>query len=176
MRVLDAGCGRAKVAGAIGIDIHPESAADIRADLDRTPWPLADSTFDRVRLEHCLEHLRDPIRVLEECHRVARPGGEILIEIPYVSHFQSWRDPTHRFHPTWETFDYFDAGSPFCQLGGYTTRRFRLREKRLVFGKSVYDLLGRCIFALSPRWYEKYFMWRYPARELVVRLEVLKPE
>jgi SAM-dependent methyltransferase len=162
------------VPGAVGIDLHPKSTADIRADLDHFPWPVPDSSFDLVRMEHCIEHLANPIRAIEECHRIATPGGEVFIQTPYASNFQSYRDPTHRLHPTWETFDYFDEESPLARLAAYTTVRFRTIGKRLIFGKSAYDLIGRAIFAMSSRWYEKYFMWGFPARELVIRLKVIK--
>ena len=76
-RVLDVGCGSAKTPGAVGIDISPDTDADIVHDLDRFPYPLEDASFDHVLMQDVLEHLNEPIRVLEELHRVLRPGGRL---------------------------------------------------------------------------------------------------
>ena len=62
LRTLDVGCGIHKQPGAIGIDRNPASRADVLADLDRFPYPFADSAFDRLTAIHVIEHVarRDP--------------------------------------------------------------------------------------------------------------------
>src|SRR4051794_34274104 len=61
--VLDVGCGIRKAEpGAVGIDVHPRSAADILWDLDEFPWPLDSDAFDRIYMSHIIEHVRDVTR------------------------------------------------------------------------------------------------------------------
>src|SRR6185295_4186163 len=54
-RVLDIGCGANKVAGAIGMDVNPRTAADVIHDLDDLPYPFADDEFDEVIGRHVIE-------------------------------------------------------------------------------------------------------------------------
>ena len=70
VRVLDVGCGQAKAPGAIGVDLSPAADADVRADVGRDGLPFRSDCFDRVVLQHILEHVESPVRLLEEIHRV----------------------------------------------------------------------------------------------------------
>lgn len=48
------------------------------------PLPLPDRAFDRVFAEHLIEHLprRRGRALLEEIHRVLRPGGRLRVDTP----------------------------------------------------------------------------------------------
>ncbi len=48
-----------------------------------TPLPFADSRFEVVWCSEVLEHLFDPAFALREMHRVLRPGGRLLVTVPY---------------------------------------------------------------------------------------------
>lgn len=50
------------------------------ATLETTDLP--DGTFDVVHLSHVLEHLRDPIGALRAVHRLLKPGGAVIVEVP----------------------------------------------------------------------------------------------
>lgn len=98
-RVLDVGCmGFAQVARgkAVGradlrhfgvdfvepVDQPPAGYTFRRADLSVDPIPFEDDYFDFVVASHVVEHIRDPVRLIQECVRVCRPGGVIYIEAP----------------------------------------------------------------------------------------------
>jgi phosphatidylethanolamine/phosphatidyl-N-methylethanolamine N-methyltransferase len=51
--------------------------------------PFADSTFDHIFLSHVISVVSDPVKLVQEAQRVAKPGARIVI----VNHFQS----TNRF-------------------------------------------------------------------------------
>jgi SAM-dependent methyltransferase len=60
------------------------SRADVVADLHELPAELS-GRFDFVLCTEVLEHVADPARVLRELARVLRPGGQILLTVPFVS-------------------------------------------------------------------------------------------
>ena len=48
---------------------------------------LPGASFDAITLWHVFEHLADPVALLEEIHRLLKPGGRLLIEVP---NFGGW--------------------------------------------------------------------------------------
>jgi SAM-dependent methyltransferase len=58
--------------------LHDARVRSLIADLDE-PLPFADGTLDRVVSLNVAEHLADPAAHLEECHRVLRPGGLMVL-------------------------------------------------------------------------------------------------
>jgi SAM-dependent methyltransferase len=119
---LDVGCGIKKAPGSIGIDRNPASAADVLCDLDRFPYPFADSSFDRLQAVHVIEHVSDVIRTMEEFHRLVRPGGRVYLVTPHYTDFSSFCDPTHRWHLNSFSFRYF--GEDHGGFGYYSAARF----------------------------------------------------
>lgn len=92
-RLLDAGCGtkpyRAlfEVDAYVGLDI--DSATTRRqgaADLfyDGKAFPVTDSEFDSVLCNQVLEHVFNPEQFVAELARVLKPGGQLLLTVPFV--------------------------------------------------------------------------------------------
>src|SRR3954454_22295416 len=73
--VLDVGCGAAKHPGAVGLDISADTDADVVHDLDDLPLPFDDDSFDQVLMQDVIEHVAEPIRFMEELHRICRSGA-----------------------------------------------------------------------------------------------------
>ena len=61
-------------------DIDPDRNPTILGDL--TALPIDDATFDLVLCSHVLEHVGDDRAAIAEMHRVAKPGGRVLIQSP----------------------------------------------------------------------------------------------
>ena len=38
--------------------------------------------FDVILMSHSLEHMSDPMRILEECFRILKPGGRLIAAVP----------------------------------------------------------------------------------------------
>jgi SAM-dependent methyltransferase len=64
---------------------HP----DVQADASYISF--ADNSFDAVVCSELLEHVPDPYPVLREMYRVLRPGGTLLICVPFL--YQIHGDP-----------------------------------------------------------------------------------
>ena len=170
-RVLDVGCGAKKWPGAVGVDISPDTDADVVLDLDTPPYAeLQSNAFDQILCQDVLEHVSDPVRVMEELHRVARPGARVHIRTPHFSSVLAYSDPTHR--------SYFSTAAirALAEPGfaHYTPIRLRVVALSLDFW-SAFRLTG--VAALANRnldLYERYFAFRFPAMNIRAELEVLK--
>ena len=103
--VLDVGCAvgtflthlRTKFGiNPAGVDFKDLSAADTLRDVEFHcglfyDADLAAGRFDLVTMWHFLEHDYDPMRSLATAHRVMKPGGTLVIEVPRLdSRTFSW--------------------------------------------------------------------------------------
>ena len=131
-RILDVGCGLNKVAGAIGLDRARHTAADVRADLDRFPYPFADDAFDEVVSRHVVEHVADVMGFVNELYRITRPGGTIKILCPHYTNPDFPTDPTHRNHLNSYSFTCF---SPDKRL--YDTTRATYDPKTMALFSDI---------------------------------------
>jgi len=170
--ILDIGCGRRKIPEAVGMDNNPRSEADVIHNLDAFPYPFPDNRFDLVIGRYVISNVDNPVRVIEELHRITRPGGLIRLIIPHFTAVHSWADDTHRHY-----FSYTAFNGCFDEKGKasfYTDKRFRVRTW-LDFPR-FWRWLG--VEIMANRWpalYEKTFLRSlFPARDLHVELEVLK--
>ncbi|PID57160.1 SAM-dependent methyltransferase [candidate division KSB3 bacterium] len=179
MKVLDIGCGRKKVSGAVGVDLNPRTDADVIHDLNVFPYPFQDGEFDEVYCDSILEHLENFFQVMEELHRVTVAGGIIRVKVPHYTSFDAYTDPTHRHFFTSRSFDYFREDYAYNY---YTTARFEILDIHLTFlrlkqlgGISPHKCLGIEWFA--NRWiklYEAFFAYIFPAHILSCTLQVVK--
>jgi len=181
MKVLDLACGSAKTPGAIGIDSNPDSQADIIHDLDVFPYPFPDNEFDQILCRHGLEHLTNVIKVMEEVHRICRPGGLVHIAGPHFSSCDFYTDPTHRRAFTSRSMDYFVPGTQLFQFK-YSHCQFRKRRVLITFfyqspwlqpwKKIIQRLVNR---SSSTQWsYERHLAYLCPAHQVIFELEVVK--
>ncbi|GIG89808.1 methyltransferase domain-containing protein [Plantactinospora endophytica] len=93
--VMDLGCGAAKqYPGNLGLDLRMAPGVDAQADLSG-PLPLAGDSVDVIFTVHILEHLIDFLTLVDECHRVLRPGGVLHVMSPWWGHVNAVADPTH---------------------------------------------------------------------------------
>ena len=85
---LNLGCGRTILDGWINVDAVALPGVDVVADLDRcrtAPLPFDDASAGEFLLSHVLEHLSDPLPLMQELHRIAAPGALATIRCPYGS-------------------------------------------------------------------------------------------
>jgi SAM-dependent methyltransferase len=56
--------------------------------------PVSDSSYECVIASHCLEHVANPLRALQEWRRVLAPQGVFLMVLPHKDGTFDWRRPT----------------------------------------------------------------------------------
>jgi SAM-dependent methyltransferase len=171
-KVADVGCGMNKVPGAFGIDIFKYENVDQVVDLNSTPWPIAENSFDFIVVRHVIEHIDNLTGFMKELHRISRPSAEIYFETPHFSSINSWNDPTHRLHLSSRWHENFLPGNYLGAQAGY----FNLKRSKVTFGKSLRARLGSLYVKLRglSRW-EKNCAFIYPGMDIITLLEVLKP-
>lgn len=62
---------------------------------DAAILPFRSGTFDGAVVKDVLEHVADPVAVLSELARVARPQARIIVTVPRAIPRAVWADPTH---------------------------------------------------------------------------------
>jgi SAM-dependent methyltransferase len=171
-RVLHLGSGRAYKPGAVNVDVTSATHPDVVHDLNRTPWPFADSSFSELLAFDVIEHLDAPLRVAEEMHRVGEARAVVRLTVPHFSCDNAFTDPTHKHYFGWRTFDYFDDAHP---NSFYSPARFRIMKRQLVFRPD--RLVNKLVSRLAnrfPQRYEERWCWIAPAWFLYIELEVVK--
>jgi len=151
--LFDLGCGAGKILSAISRDGDFAIAGDLDVNLlqhgrDRgvSPLclnfdgtlPLGDDVIDGAMIIDAIEHTESPHHILDELHRVLRPGGTMVVFTPpYDSHSWIAAEKTHNFLTRRRS----DHISPFTResLTYAIGRRFTdFRIGRVNFGLSMY--------------------------------------
>lgn len=136
LRMLNLGCGSVprpsdETWEVINHDLVALPNVDAVWDLNDYPWPWSDESFECVQAFDLLEHLDDPIKPLEEIHRILKmkkPNGDpgmAVIKVPMAGSLNHQIDPTHHRGYTEYSFDFFDPETAFGkQESHYSWARF----------------------------------------------------
>ena len=152
--------------------LHEHGVTFVEWDLDKVPYPLEDEAFDGVVFTEVFEHLRDyPVRSLQECARILKPGGYLFFTTPnagYVMNrlrllrgrsvytpMQDWIGGVpHARHAREYLFSEVDQAMRIAGLDVVlrTSRHFHLADKSRVRrqAKRTLDLLARTRNTLGP--------------------------
>ncbi|MDD5440223.1 MAG: methyltransferase domain-containing protein [Candidatus Omnitrophica bacterium] len=160
--VLDLGCKKQKVPGAIGVDIDPASDADVIHDLEIFPYPFQDNYADAIYAKHIIEHVKNPAGLIREAHRILKPGGTVYIETPHFSNYVAYAEPQHRLF-----YSYF----MFRNLLKEANVPFRIVRWELTFYKT-FRLFGiKYLANRFPEQYERFWTFIFPAENIVLVME-----
>lgn len=156
-RILNLGAGKRIIQGADNHDIIKHSS-DINLvwDLNQVDWfssnyqDLHSSLFERpkdyydvIEFISVIEHLKlTPIESLDQCWKLIKKDGYLVVKYPHYKSETSYIDPTHRWHLTENSLDYVD---PSTQLGKdysyYTDYKWTITSKGIVKERNVKVIL-----------------------------------
>jgi 2-polyprenyl-3-methyl-5-hydroxy-6-metoxy-1,4-benzoquinol methylase len=171
--LLEVGCGSgARLAAlardgwqVVGQDVDPQSAqyAQARHGVsvlvgDLQDLELGEASFDCILMNHVLEHLHDPVGVLQECLRILKPGGRLVAVTPnprslaartFGAHWLALDAPRHihLFHP--------GALARVARLAGFTSLETfsSVAHAELLAVQSLdIQARGRTVMGEEPTW------------------------
>lgn len=161
--ILEIGCGNKKVyPNSVCLDILRTPITDIVWDLEEPPLPFHDNRFDLVHASHVLEHIRNLNGLMKDLHRILKPGGKLIIRVPFYSSWNAFTDPNHVRFFSLNTMSYY-------------SNWFYVKKARIVFGgkespaRSVNCLMNPMINRF-PKIYMRFLAWIIPAEELQFEL------
>lgn len=142
---LNLGCGRHILEGWVNIDRVRLPYVDIEAELDPIKCrdcfgniihrlPFEDDSVDEFLLSHVLEHITHTLPLMQELHRIAKPGAKMVIRVPHGASDDAWEDPTHVRPYFPGSFGYFSQ--PYYWRADYGYRGDWLTEKIELIGTS----------------------------------------
>jgi len=167
---LNIGCGNKRIEGYIGLDKFECFGADFLCDVEKEALPFNDNSFTNILLDNVVEHFSKVNKVFKEIYRVSDNGCEIKIITPHFSSLSSWIDPTHKLHLSYFSFDHFCKRESTYYIGS----KFEIIEKKLTFPGGMLGVIGRLIFKISPKKYEKKYCFIFRASTLHVLLRAKK--
>jgi SAM-dependent methyltransferase len=125
-KVLDYGCGpgklldRLKAAGWTTYGIEPAIKSAFRQHHELHALP-ADPTFELVTCYHVLEHLRDPLVVLQALSRSLVEGGILYLSVPRLDTLAVHRKFQYCLNPPKHLIAYtWDALATLMEMAGLT--------------------------------------------------------
>lgn len=154
-RLVDVGCGRGDFLfafrreglDAVGVDISDGLAKQGQQiiyggiDFEGNSLPFADNSVDIIFSKSVLEHLHNPSNMLNECYRVLKSGGRIILMVP------DWHSCMHIY------YDDFTHVQPYTETG--------LRDALKIFQFQQVK---------SEKFYQLPVVWKHPQLKLVCKL------
>jgi 2-polyprenyl-3-methyl-5-hydroxy-6-metoxy-1,4-benzoquinol methylase len=167
-RLLDVGCGVGTISLELqrrgfrvsGIDFSSVGVKKARAkgieallcDVDASGIPFEDHSFDVIWAGDVLEHLFDPISMLEEVSRILKPGGKALISTPNDMHsYSRLRQCKHHTVMSSELLEYMLNTSGFSRYSIGSIAKLPTRKRRHSKSRLLGSLFGRVFIAEAYR-------------------------
>jgi predicted SAM-dependent methyltransferase len=140
MHVLNLGAGNRIVEGAVNHDLwkhRPE--VNIVHNLNLLPWPWPDDSFDEIQAVSIFEHLGITlVQSMDECWRILKPEGQLIVKYPLWDTPTVHDDPTHRWYWSERVLEIFDPETKYGQDHPYyTLKKWEILDKGIIKGRNV---------------------------------------
>ena len=177
MKKLNFGCGRNILKGYINIDYVKGNGVDLVHNLNKTPYPFKDNTFDEIYASHILEHLDgDWFKIIKDLHRILKKDGILIVKVPHFSNAAAFIENHKRFfrYRSFESYEEQKIMTALDQKEGY---KFKMIQREINFIKFplIYNYPIE-LFVNSSKSaalvYENTFLRAlFPANEIIFKLK-----
>lgn len=108
-------------------------------DLNRIPWIWEENEFDYIEFISVIEHLKiNPLESLNECWRILKKGGVLVIKYPLWNSPTFHDDPTHRWGMSEKSLDYVDPATEYGRdYNFYTPYKWTILERGQIKDRNV---------------------------------------
>ena len=187
LHILDVGCGTGLNARHLANMGHTVVGTDVSSvaiekfaqkgfkgivcDMEKgAGLPLPDASFDLVFASEVIEHIADTATFLAELHRLARPGGLLVLSTPNSAFWPyrllglAGRTPSEVQHPGHVRF--FSRGllARAIESAGFAVETISARHIYFVLGSSLGDALAPVLkrfgFVVEPRFATGGHFWQ----------------
>lgn len=167
-KILNIGCREDIQKNTINLDRVKLKDVDVVHDLNKTPYPFPNETFDEIHAYRILEHLDDKIKPMKELNRILKTNGILKIKVPHFSASNTYSHPEHKQYYSFQSFLFYqDMTNNFWDF------KFRTIKRKLIFGKKyqIYNYILQPIFNKIPHAWENTFLrGLFPAHTLYTEL------
>lgn len=180
LQKLNLGCGTDIKEGWVNLDIAPLPGVDVVHDIQKSPLPFADGSFDEILCNDILEHV-EYVPVLKEMARILVPGGAMHIRVPHFTSRNNYVDPTHRSRFSAGTWEFFIRGMHAWKKREYyfdfafsTIATLRIDFEKTSSKFMFYNRFVEYLVNRKPRYQELYemtgFCYLFPATNMRITL------
>ena len=167
MKSLDLGCGENKVPNSIGLDNVQLPGVDVEHDLLDFPYPFDNESIDKIYLRHVIEHfaIENINFIMNECNRILKNDGLLVITVPHVFSISAFIDPTHRSFFTFGSGYFWDENSSkayykefqmkwkliktVCRVNWFDWKSYQLKKLNNCFSYFIEKRINKAINSLN---------------------------
>jgi len=167
MKILDLGCGENKVPNSIGLDNVQLPGVDVEHDLLDFPYPFDNESIDKIYLRHVIEHfaIENINFIMNECNRILKNDGLLVITVPHVFSISAFIDPTHRSFFTFGSGYFWDENSSkayykefqmkwkliktVCRVNWFDWKSYQLKKLNNCFSYFIEKRINKAINSLN---------------------------
>ena len=167
MKILDLGCGENKVPNSIGLDNVQLPGVDVEHDLLDFPYPFDNESIDKIYLRHVIEHfaIENINFIMNECNRILKNDGLLVITVPHVFSISAFIDPTHRSFFTFGSGKFWDENSykayykefqmkwklikTVCRVNWFDWKSYQLKKLNNCFSYFIEKRINKAINSLN---------------------------
>ena len=181
LRVLNLGCGKRPISGAVNLDICQLPSLAVVSDI-RQGLPFRNGTFDAVIAWSVLEHLvPDEFHlVLKDIVRVCRDGAFVKVHVPYFASESAFSTIDHKVFFAYNSFWRYRKSDTDPTTPKIFSDNMRVRlvwhTHRLLRIPNVIIMQVVNAHPLIAMFYQNFLCWLFPMRALDVVCTVLETD